>query len=247
MVMSSARILSSISICIGTIVGITCARYVPSSFTIEVSLVVGVALLVMHLVRREKSSRKSFEILFKHNGDDDDSNDWTTPLAVPSECAAKAEESQHTISLSTDSDISTPPTDKENMIPNQMEERNRSCKTSSSYLHFVDTKGRKIKYTLRTRLNKTILELLVEGKRARKVKQIVYDDSLHIIRDGRNTIPIPKNDTVNMMKCLLVLCKVAVVQLDVINASSQLRKVLSNLDFGRRRGSNSHLSRIQDV
>lgn len=168
-------------------------------------------------------------------------HDWTTPSAVPSECAVKAEESQHILPLSADSDISTPPADTENIIPNQMDERNRSCKTSSSYLHFVDTKGRKIKYTLRTRSNKTILELLVEGKRARKVKQIEYDDSLHIIRDGRNTIPIQKDDTVNMMKCLQVLCKVAVVQLDVINASLQLRKELSNL------GSNSHLSRIQDV
>jgi len=171
-----------ISICIGTIVGITCARYVPSSFIIEVSLVVGVALLIMHLVQREKSSRKSLptEIICKNNVV---SNEWTTPSAVHSECKVKAEESQHILSLSTD--ISTPPaTDTENIIPNQMEERNRSCKTSSSYLHFVDTKGRKIKYTLRTRSNKTILELLVEGKRARKVKQIVYDDSLHIIRDG---------------------------------------------------------------
>ena len=250
--MSNGKILSSISICIGTIVGITCARYVPSSFIIEVSLSVGVVLLVMHLVRLEKSSRKSLptEIIFKHNGDDDDhnSNEWTTPSAVPSECAAKTEDSQHILSLSDNSDISMPrPTDTENIIPNQMEERNRSCKTSSSYLHFVDTKGRKIKYTLRTRSNKTILELLVQGKRARKVKQIVYDDSLHIIRDGRNTISIQKDDTVNVMKCLQVLCKVGGVRLDVINASSQLRKVLSNLDFGRRRCSNSHLSRIQDV
>jgi len=235
--MSNGKILSFISICIGTIVGIISARYVPSSFIIEVSLAVGVALLVMHLVRREKSSRKSLptEMIFKHNVDDDDSNEWTTPSVVPSECTAKAEESLDTLSISASSDISTPPIDTENIIPNQMEERNRSCKTSSSYLHFVDTKGRKIKYTLRTRSNKTILELLVEGKRARKVKQIIYDDSLHIIRDGRNIISIQKDDTVTVMKCLQVLCKVGGVQLDVINASSQLRKVLSNLDFGRRR------------
>ena len=66
--MSNRKILSSISTCIGTIVGITCARYVPSPFIIEVSLAVGVILLVMHLVRREKSSRKSLptEIIFKH-------------------------------------------------------------------------------------------------------------------------------------------------------------------------------------
>ena len=210
-IMSNGKILSSISICIGTIVGITFARYVPSSFIIEVSLAVGVSLLVMFLVRREKSSRKSLptEIIFKHNGDDDDdddSNDWITPSAVPSECAAK-EEFQHMLSISTDSDISTPPTDTENIIPNQMEERNRSCcKTSSSYLHFADTKGRQIEYTLRTRSNKTILELLVEGKRARKVKQIIYDDSLHIIRDGRK-ISIQEEDTVNIIKCLQVLAR----------------------------------------
>jgi len=71
MSMSNGKILSSISICIGTIVGITCARYVPSSFIIEVSLAVGVALLVMHRVRREKSSRKSLpsEIICKHNSE----------------------------------------------------------------------------------------------------------------------------------------------------------------------------------
>ena len=107
----------------------------------------------------------------------------------------------------------------------------------SSFLTlYLDTEGRKIRYTLRPSNNTsraTILELLVEGKKPRKVKHIMYDDSLHVITDGRNRLTIPPNDIATVMKCLNFLCKVGSIQLDCINASPTLRKVLSNLDLSR--------------
>lgn len=106
-------------------------------------------------------------------------------------------------------------------------------KATAHNLRFQDNSGRNIRYRLRPSKKKsraTILELLIEDKKVRKVKNIIYDEEADTIYDGKNMILIPPSDVSIVIKRLSLLCKVGSVKLDWIDASPTLSTVLSNLD-----------------
>merc|ERR1712232_1008691 len=90
-------------------------------------------------------------------------------------------------------------------------------RNSAQQLYFHDTSGKWALFTLRhSKRNPkvVVLELTIQDKKTRKVKNIVFDNETSTLTDNRNTISLPSEYKGMVMKSLHLLCKVASVQID---------------------------------
>lgn len=231
LVIETEMVLATLSAVVGGVfLGVSCARVIPSAFVAEVSFVViPCVLLVVHYARKE--SRPS----------------WTRTGGPAASSASPDAESldtsaSHSEGGSEDSAASAPPPDESEAelfreqptatsnVPVYVrveQERRRlglavDVETGGAWatahcLHFLDTSGRKVKYTVRANSKKqrsAVLELAVKGWKPRKSKGIFYDASSRSIRDGRKTFIVPSQDAPLVRKTLALLCKVSSVRLD---------------------------------
>jgi len=95
-----------------------------------------------------------------------------------------------------------------------------TARVSNRQLYFHDTSGKWALFTLRHSKKKSkvvVLELAIQDKKTRKVKNIVFDNETGTLTDNRNAISLSSEDRGIVMKSLNLMCKVASVPLDCIN------------------------------
>lgn len=244
-------------ILVGGIIGISCARAVPSSSIIEASLGVSVLLILIYFARREKGRYLAEEENFvisrcigakmssdadslSTSGSEGSRAEPSSPKGVPPEPGVifskgpPLQISMESSQTATSIPIHIRVEQEKRRLSREGCEEPVGAKATAYCLRFQDTDGKNIRYKVRSskkNTSATVLERLVEGKRPKKVKSIVYDAASHAIHDGKNRFLVPSSDVAIVMKSLNLLCKVASVKLDCTNSSPGLRKVLSNLDL----------------